>query len=286
MDKFTLVVIFDKSKENLLFCKRTKEPFKGKLNFIGGSVRYCESDIHCAHREMREETGIDTRHLDIKKFMEITYYEQSTSGVHLSIFGCILNDVAKNTKLVEEKNPLIWVPIHYTNFFDTYKFAGDGNIGNIVTEAIRIYSKPIYDKLEIINKEFHEMCQKIMLSNMKRCYNGSVELKEGRCLDENVVDNNPDIKFKRLSEYDTKGVSEFLRDMEAKYPEKIKMWRDNIPVEPGVTYCRNMELEGILCCDCLDMHLCMDKRYQNTVRKNNMAIESKSLPDFEIKEEI
>ena len=43
------IVVFDKNKEKLLFCKRVKNPYKGLLNFVGGKVEPEETSEHAAY---------------------------------------------------------------------------------------------------------------------------------------------------------------------------------------------------------------------------------------------
>ena len=38
MKKYNVVVVFDKNFENTLMCKRTKEPYKGMYNLVGGKI--------------------------------------------------------------------------------------------------------------------------------------------------------------------------------------------------------------------------------------------------------
>ena len=52
------IVVFDKAKEKILFCKREKNPYKGLYNFVGGKLEQNESSESAAYRELFEETGI------------------------------------------------------------------------------------------------------------------------------------------------------------------------------------------------------------------------------------
>lgn len=36
--KMNVIVIFDKKFENILMCKRTKEPYMGMYNLVGGKI--------------------------------------------------------------------------------------------------------------------------------------------------------------------------------------------------------------------------------------------------------
>ena len=38
MKKLNVVLVYDKEKNKILMCKREKEPYKGKLNLVGGKV--------------------------------------------------------------------------------------------------------------------------------------------------------------------------------------------------------------------------------------------------------
>ena len=70
------IVVFDKDKEKLLFCKRAKNPYKGLLNFVGGKVEPEENSENAAYRELFEETGISRRDIKLHRLMDMTYYQK------------------------------------------------------------------------------------------------------------------------------------------------------------------------------------------------------------------
>lgn len=39
MKRMNVIVIFDKNLENVLMCKRTKEPYMGMYNLVGGKLK-------------------------------------------------------------------------------------------------------------------------------------------------------------------------------------------------------------------------------------------------------
>src|SRR5574344_1400740 len=94
-----VIVIFDKNLEKTLMCKRTKEPYMGMYNLVGGKIEKENDGLNEAYRELVEETNIKR----------------------------------EDVELIQEVNKLEWVPIN-DNFFDMSKYAGEGNIGHIIEE--------------------------------------------------------------------------------------------------------------------------------------------------------
>ena len=63
MKRMNIIVIFDKDITSTLMCKRTKEPYKGMYNFVGGKIEN-DNGLEEAYRELYEETNISKN--DIK----------------------------------------------------------------------------------------------------------------------------------------------------------------------------------------------------------------------------
>lgn len=126
------IVVFDKEKERLLFCKRKNNPYSGLYNFIGGKLEKNESSENAAYRELFEETGIGRKDIQLSRLMDITYYQQK---LVLEIYVGILH---RDVQLIEEVNPLEWISIH-GDFSDSGKYAGDKNIAHIVEMALMYY---------------------------------------------------------------------------------------------------------------------------------------------------
>ena len=70
------IVVFNKTKDAVLLCKRMKNPYKGCLNFIDGKVELGESSIEAAYRELQKESGITPGQIRFDHFMDITNYYQ------------------------------------------------------------------------------------------------------------------------------------------------------------------------------------------------------------------
>ncbi len=135
MKKYNVIVVFNKNLNKTLMCKRTKEPYKGMLNLVGGKIDRENDGLNEAYRELREETNINYDDISLIHFMNIEYV---TLDKYLEVYYGILN---KDVSLVEEVNKLEWIDMN-DNFFDMNKYAGEGNIGHIIEEI----------KIELNNK--------------------------------------------------------------------------------------------------------------------------------------
>lgn len=127
MKQYNVIVIFNKDMNKTLMCKRTKEPYIGMYNLVGGKIEKENDGLNEAYRELIEETNISKNDVELKHFMNIEYISFNKS---LEVYYGILN---KEVELVEEVNKLEWVDIN-DNFFDMTRYAGEGNIGHIIEE--------------------------------------------------------------------------------------------------------------------------------------------------------
>ena len=127
MKKMNVIVVFDKNLEKTLMCKRTKEPYIGMYNLVGGKIEKENDGLNEAYRELEEETNIKKKDIDLIHFMNLSYTKWDKE---LEVYyGILKNEV----ELIEEVNKLEWVNIN-DNFFDMNKYAGEGNIGLIIEE--------------------------------------------------------------------------------------------------------------------------------------------------------
>ena len=127
MRKLDLIVVFNTDLSKELFCIRSKEPYKGKYNFVGGKVEEGESNDEAAYRELFEETGISKNDIELDHFMDLNYFKYENN---LQVYYGILKH---NVNLVEEKNKLEWVKLN-KKLLDNDKFAGNYNIPHIITQ--------------------------------------------------------------------------------------------------------------------------------------------------------
>ena len=101
MKQYNVIVIFDKDMAKTLMCKRTKEPYMGMYNLVGGKIEKGNDGLNEAYRELVEETNISKDDVELKYFMNIEYVSFNKS---LEVYYGVLN---KDVKLVEEVNKLI-----------------------------------------------------------------------------------------------------------------------------------------------------------------------------------
>ena len=112
-------------------CRRTKEPYKGLSNFVGGKIEKGEDGYKAAYREMQEESGITSDDINLTYLVGFTY---PLDDCYVEVYAGRLE---KDVILREEKHPLYWSTLD-KNFFDSSQYAGYGNIGHIM-ELIWLY---------------------------------------------------------------------------------------------------------------------------------------------------
>ena len=127
---YNCIVIFNKIKDAVLFCKRMKDPYKSLYNFVGGKVEHGEDSEDAAYRELEEETGITRRQIQIYRLMDIRYYYQEFD---LELY---VGQLEEDVVMREETNPLTWLSLN-ENFTDKYRFAGEQNIAHIMNVALQ-----------------------------------------------------------------------------------------------------------------------------------------------------
>lgn len=123
--RLNISVVYNMNKDKILMCFRSKNPYKGLYNFVGGKLEEGEDPLEGAYRELVEETGITKNDINLTHLMNFFY---KLIDVELNVYVGSLN---KEVDLVEEVNSLCWIDVN-ENFFDMKRFAGEGNIGHII----------------------------------------------------------------------------------------------------------------------------------------------------------
>lgn len=130
MQGYNCIMIYSEDGQKLLFCKRSKNPYKGMYNFVGGKLEPGEDGFHGAYRELQEETGITRAQVELRHMMDFTYYNQNN---YVEVY---VGRLKEQVVLKEEAHPLWWLDLN-ENFFDVDKFAGEGNIGHMIEQVKR-----------------------------------------------------------------------------------------------------------------------------------------------------
>lgn len=123
--RYNLVLVLDQEKTNVLMCYRSKEPYTGLYNLLGGKIEEDETDLNSAYRELFEESGITNKDIVLEPFMDFVWHP---INMEMKVYKGVLN---KTVNLIDEVHKLHWLPLT-ENFFDTTKFAGEGNIGHMI----------------------------------------------------------------------------------------------------------------------------------------------------------
>jgi len=120
-----IIWVYNPAHSEVLMCKRQKDPYKGLYNLVGGKIEPNEDSLTAAYRELREETGITENDITLTHVMDFTYYVGEPCYVEV-YFGALerMRDVRGDEK------ELVWLPVS-EDFFDSARFAGEGNIGHV-----------------------------------------------------------------------------------------------------------------------------------------------------------
>lgn len=125
MQLFNLIIILNKNEDKVLMCYRSKDPYKGLYNLVGGKVETGEDFFESAYRELYEETGIKKKDVELFKFMDFLWHP---IDMKMMVF---IGKLSQEVKLVKEIHELEWMSLE-ENFFDVSRFAGEGNIGHMI----------------------------------------------------------------------------------------------------------------------------------------------------------
>ena len=124
MKGYNVIYLLNPAGDRLLLCRRRNEPYRGLLNLVGGKIKDGEDHLRAAYRELFEETGIAAQDITLLHLMDFTYYNPDCL---LEVYA---GQLRRDVPVHGEENELLWVSIE-ENFFDTSRFAGDGNIGHM-----------------------------------------------------------------------------------------------------------------------------------------------------------
>ncbi len=129
MQGYNLIVVFNKTEDRMLMCKRKKDPYKGLSNFVGGKIEENENGLAAAYRELWEETAITEKDIRLTHLMDFTYYLDSC---YVEVY---VGKLQGSVEVHGDENELYWSSLDQ-NFFDVHLYAGEGNIGHIMEHVV------------------------------------------------------------------------------------------------------------------------------------------------------
>lgn len=135
MQGYNCIAVISSDEGKWLMCLRKKNPYKGLLNLVGGKIKDGEEYLSAAYRELFEETGISDKDINLLHIMDFNY---PLDDCFVQVYAGKLN---RDIQVFGDENKLIWVDINQ-NFFDTRKYAGEGNIGHML-EHIKIHKNKL-----------------------------------------------------------------------------------------------------------------------------------------------
>ncbi len=122
---YNLCLVLNQDESKILMGYRSKDPYKGLYNLLGGKIEEGEDSLISAYRELEEESGITKEDISLIPFMDYVWHPLD---MEMKVF---IGKVNKDVKLVKEIHDLYWLDTN-ENFYDMKKFAGEGNIGHMV----------------------------------------------------------------------------------------------------------------------------------------------------------
>ncbi|WP_282942552.1 NUDIX hydrolase [Paenibacillus sp. RC67] len=128
MQGYNVLMIYNKDMDQLLMCKRLKNPYKGLNNLVGGKIEDGESGIDAAYRELLEETNISKEDVDLHHLMDFKYYLQQC---YVEVY---VGRLKRDVMISGDENELYWSDLN-KDFFDMSLYAGEGNIGHMIEQV-------------------------------------------------------------------------------------------------------------------------------------------------------
>lgn len=128
MQGYNVLMIYNEQMDQILMCKRKKNPYKGLSNLVGGKIEDGESGIEAAYREMFEETRITREDITLYHLMDFKYYFQQC---YVEVY---VGKLKREVNIYGEENDLYWSDLN-KDFFDMSQYAGEGNIGHMIEQV-------------------------------------------------------------------------------------------------------------------------------------------------------
>jgi 8-oxo-dGTP diphosphatase len=132
-------MIYNKEIDQILLCKRSKNPYKGLSNLVGGKIEAGETSNEAAYRELYEKTGITNNDITMQHLMGFTYY------LHQCYVEVYVGRLNHDVNVTGDENQLYWSDLNQ-DFFNQSLFAGEGNIGHMI-EQVKLYIDQLFTEI-------------------------------------------------------------------------------------------------------------------------------------------
>lgn len=96
-------------EDRFLLVERGKDPLKGSLAFPGGGVETCETAEQAAHRELKEETGLNCAELRLIETIDLSKEGLYVATYNLSIFRA--NGITGTPQAGDDAVALYWLTV-------------------------------------------------------------------------------------------------------------------------------------------------------------------------------
>lgn len=170
MQGYNLIAVFHKDTDKWLMCRRKKDPYKGLSNLVGGKIEAGEDGMDAAYRELEEETAIRRDDIHLTHLMDFSY---PLDDCYVEVY---VGRLKREVEVSGDENTLYWSDLEQ-NFFDSSKYAGEGNIGHI-WEHIELKWQFLLQLPEAMERWDLQECRTIFENKRKAVYE-AVSLKYG-----------------------------------------------------------------------------------------------------------
>ncbi len=125
--------------DEILLVRRAKEPSRGRWSFPGGSVELWETAREAARREVREETGIEVRVLDVVEIFDAIV---PATADHPGFHYCIAEFLAVPADDAEPVPATDALDARWVGFRDLERYEISDAMKAILAKALEIYRRP------------------------------------------------------------------------------------------------------------------------------------------------
>lgn len=124
------IVLIIKKDEKYLCQKRLKEPFYGYWGFVSGKINFGQNIEECAHRDLYEETGLETKEWKLKAIEQTKTFEESKLLFHHYMFILETNNPKGQLKIKTHKAEHVWLTLD--EYKNKERFPGEWFFDHII----------------------------------------------------------------------------------------------------------------------------------------------------------